>query len=119
MASLIEDINFARISIPVTIKHKETILPAEPIPVNNGDTLYLSNLDDIIGCRVFTPTVYFYHSTPSRSRQVVKKLRDALALVLVPYYPFSGRIREYVKHSVRPLTRREARTAPGVKTAFI
>lgn len=94
MAFLIEDISFPRISIPVTIKNKETVLPAEPIPVSNGDTLYLSNLDDIIGCRVFTPTVYFYHSTPSMSRQVVEKLRDALALVLVPYYPFSGRIRE-------------------------
>ncbi|KNA15861.1 hypothetical protein SOVF_094460 [Spinacia oleracea] len=93
MASFMEDIKFPHLSIPVTIKHKQVVLPAGPIPVNNNDTLYLSNLDDTVGCRVFTPTVYFYHSTPSMSKHVVEKLRDALALVLVPYYPFSGRIR--------------------------
>lgn len=94
IATLMEDVQFSHQSIPITIKHKEAVLPAGPIPVNNGESLYLSNLDDMIGCRVFTPTVFFYHSTPSMSKHVVEKLRDALALVLVPYYPFSGRIRE-------------------------
>ncbi|KAL2924683.1 Omega-hydroxypalmitate O-feruloyl transferase [Bienertia sinuspersici] len=94
MVSLMEDIQFPQESIPIIIKHKEVVLPAGPIPVNHGDTLYLSNLDDMIGCRVFTPTVYFYPSTPSMSKNVFEKLRDALALVLVPYYPFSGRVRE-------------------------
>ncbi|KAK3436529.1 hypothetical protein EUGRSUZ_C01081 [Eucalyptus grandis] len=72
------------------------ILPAGPIPASPGDSLYLSNLDDMIGARVFTPTVYFYRSNSltSESRSLADVLHDALAAVLVPYYPLSGRMRE-------------------------
>ncbi|XP_074280994.1 alcohol acyl transferase 1 allele RGb [Silene latifolia] len=94
MASWVKDIEISQLTIPLTITRKEVVNPAGPIPVNHGETLYLSNLDDVIGCRVLTPTVYFYHSDRSSSTRVVEILGDALALVLVPYYPFSGRLRE-------------------------
>ncbi|XP_057802364.1 omega-hydroxypalmitate O-feruloyl transferase [Salvia miltiorrhiza] len=55
-------------------------------------TLYLSNLDDMIGVRIFTPTVYFYQS--QGDEPISQILRDALTRVLVPYYPFTGRLRE-------------------------
>ncbi|OUZ99693.1 Transferase [Macleaya cordata] len=50
----------------------------------------------MIGARVFTPTVYFFPSSNSNSnpKLVAEILRNALAKVLVPYYPFSGRLRE-------------------------
>ncbi|KAL9224029.1 hypothetical protein vseg_000104 [Gypsophila vaccaria] len=94
MASYVKDIRFSHLFIPITITNKEVINPAGPIPVKEGDTLYLSNLDDVIGCRVLTPTVYFYLSDRSSSARVVERLRDALSLVLVPYYPLSARLRE-------------------------
>ena len=93
-SACIQDVQFPPLHIPLHITHKEIVVPAGPVPVAPGDTLYLSNLDDMIGCRVFTPTVYFYRSNPSKCNNVVEKLRDALALVLVPYYPFSGRLRK-------------------------
>ncbi|KAK9697751.1 hypothetical protein RND81_08G059000 [Saponaria officinalis] len=94
MASWVKDIQFPQLFIPITITNKAVVNPAGPIPVEDGDTLYLSNLDDVIGCRVLTPTVYFYNSDPSSSSRVMETLRDALSLVLVPYYPLSGRLRE-------------------------
>ncbi|GFY80950.1 hypothetical protein Acr_01g0007590 [Actinidia rufa] len=70
-------------------------MSAGPIPASPGNTLYLSNLDDMIEARVFTPTVYLCRSncfSPGQ-KPVTKTLHDALASVLVPYYPFSGRLR--------------------------
>lgn len=69
-----------------------SVMPAGPIPIAHGQSLYLSNLDNMIGSRVFTPTVYFYSS--NHRKPVMKTLRNALSSVLVPYYPFSGRLRE-------------------------
>ncbi|GAB4832937.1 hypothetical protein Ancab_006957 [Ancistrocladus abbreviatus] len=95
MAAGVEDIEFPQLLIPVTINNVRTVMPRDPIPGLSSDRLYLSNLDDIIGCRVLTPTVYFYSNTESSTRKpVMEVLRDALAKVLVPYYPFSGRLRE-------------------------
>ncbi|KAL5729244.1 omega-hydroxypalmitate O-feruloyl transferase [Ranunculus cassubicifolius] len=74
-------------------------MPAEPIPASTGDSLYLSILDDMIGARVFTSTVYFYRSANSKinNKPVAEVLRDTLAKVLVPYYPFSGSLGETKK----------------------
>ncbi|KAM2430246.1 hypothetical protein ACFX1W_017736 [Malus domestica] len=63
-----------------------------PTPAAPRETLYLSNLDDVVGARVFTPTVYFF--TSDDQKPVMKTRQDALASVLVPFYPFSGRLRE-------------------------
>ncbi|XP_042497628.1 omega-hydroxypalmitate O-feruloyl transferase [Macadamia integrifolia] len=97
MASWIEELPHPpHLNISITIDNVTTVNPAGPIPANFGDCLYLSNLDDVVGSRVFTPTVYFYASNSLNSDQkpVGKILRNALASVLVPYYPFSGRLRE-------------------------
>ncbi|XP_057969567.1 omega-hydroxypalmitate O-feruloyl transferase [Malania oleifera] len=98
MAPCVQELHFPTLTIPITIDHVTAVMPAGPIPAASGDTLYLSNLDDIIGARVFTPTVHFYQSNRSSNSDtlpsITKSIRDALAGVLVPYYPFSGRLRE-------------------------
>lgn len=96
MASWVQELHIPHLSIPVTVDAMIPVFPAGPIPALPGDTLYLSNLDDIVGVRVFTPTVYFYRSSSlnSETGSVIKVLSEALATVLVPYYPLSGRIRE-------------------------
>ncbi|XP_047308036.1 omega-hydroxypalmitate O-feruloyl transferase, partial [Impatiens glandulifera] len=90
----VQELHFPHIHhIPIVIDRVLPVTPACPIPVGLGDTLYLSNLDDMIGARVFTPTVFFYpkHQLGLDPRPIMRK---ALAAVLVPYYPFSGRLRE-------------------------
>ncbi|KDP32325.1 hypothetical protein JCGZ_13250 [Jatropha curcas] len=96
MAPLVQELHFRHLIIPVTICRLVPVLPAGPIPVTSGDSLYLSNLDDMIGARVLTPTIYFFRADylNSAKKPVMETLSDALACVLVPYYPLSGRIRE-------------------------
>ncbi|KAI4380421.1 hypothetical protein MLD38_006615 [Melastoma candidum] len=99
MDPLLREVRFPELDIPVMIASKLSVQPSGPIPVAAGDSLYLSNLDDVIGARVFTPTVYFYRSSGGGvpSAKVIGILHDALACVLVPYYPLSGRLRETEK----------------------
>lgn len=98
--SWVQELQFPQLEIPLAIHQLVRIMPAAAIPAAPGDTLYLSNLDDIIGARVFTPTIYFYRSSEDDSksnnnnRPVFEILRQALADILVPYYPLSARLRE-------------------------
>ncbi|XP_073042359.1 fatty alcohol:caffeoyl-CoA acyltransferase [Primulina eburnea] len=94
MDSWIQELRFPHLSIPITIDSIDSVSPITES--NPNTTLYLSNLDDMIGVRVFTPTVYFYRATGSKHHQesVMQVLKDSLSRVLVPYYPFSGRLRE-------------------------
>ncbi|KAJ0031783.1 hypothetical protein Pint_13114 [Pistacia integerrima] len=92
-SSWVEELRFTQLKIPLSIHESIQVMPAGPTPAAPGDSLYLSNLDDIVGARVFTPTIYFYRLEDS-IRPVMETLRQALANVLVPYYPLSGRIRE-------------------------
>lgn len=95
MADWVQELGFPQLDIPVTIDRIDPILSNCFFTAHNQDSLYLSNLDDMIGVRVFTPTVYFY---PSKGliTHVYQILRDALRRVLVPYYPFTGRLRETI-----------------------
>ncbi|KAK4729422.1 hypothetical protein R3W88_022410 [Solanum pinnatisectum] len=95
MTPMVQELDFPQLQIPLTINSISPILPSSPIPPSYGDTLYLSNLDDMIGSRVFTPTMYFYRSNGKMDvMTIINVLKESLASVLVPYYPFSGRLRE-------------------------
>ncbi|KAL9169290.1 hypothetical protein ABFS82_04G069900 [Erythranthe guttata] len=92
----VQELGFPQLDIPITIDNINPILSNCHFTSHNQDSLYLSNLDDMIGVRVFTPTVYFYRSKGliSQDENVGQILKDALMRVLVPYYPFTGRLRE-------------------------
>ncbi|CAG7908954.1 hypothetical protein IGI04_039320 [Brassica rapa subsp. trilocularis] len=100
MDSCIQELKFSHLHIPVTINSKFLVHPSSPTPADQSPrhSLYLSNLDDTVGARVLTPSVYFYRSnndqTENSESLVLKRLQDALGEVLVPYYPLSGRLRE-------------------------
>lgn len=99
MNSCIQELNFTHINIPIKINNKFLVTPSNPTPATQDPkqehTLYLSNLDDNIGSRVFTPSVYFYKSVNKNDQEsLIKRLQEALSEVLVPYYPLSGRLRE-------------------------
>ncbi|XP_051142230.1 omega-hydroxypalmitate O-feruloyl transferase [Andrographis paniculata] len=87
----VRELHFPLLDFPLTIDR------IGPVVSDNArrrrHTLYLSNLDDMVGVRVFTPTVYFYHSK-SRDEHVAGVIEEALRKVLIPYYPFTGRLRE-------------------------
>ncbi|KAM7489477.1 hypothetical protein LguiB_026961 [Lonicera macranthoides] len=70
----------------------ELIAPSKPTP---HEFKLLSDFDDQHSLRIQIPVLQFY---PSNKENVhsdpVKVIRDALADVLVFYYPFAGRLRE-------------------------
>lgn len=92
MACWVQELHFPHLEIPVTIDRIDPVLSDSYFAASDQDTLYLSNLDDMIGVRLFTPTVYFYQL--EGDEPVAQILKDALTRVLVPYYPFTGRLRE-------------------------
>jgi hypothetical protein len=78
----------------LTKQPPELVAPNGPTP---QQSLYLSNIDDQLGLRLQAPLLLFYRgdsSTKKNDEDPVKVIREALAKVLVHYYPFAGRLRE-------------------------
>ncbi|KAI5066769.1 hypothetical protein GOP47_0017297 [Adiantum capillus-veneris] len=77
--------------LPVTLGPVETILPSSPTDLS---PLYLSQIDQCVAYIV--DTVYFYPappgSGPADRSNVVPKLRQCLADILVPYHFMAGRL---------------------------
>ncbi|MQM07120.1 hypothetical protein Taro_039954 [Colocasia esculenta] len=77
----------------VTVKDTATVLPARPTPRR---TLWCSDLDLLVA-RFHTSTVYFYRSSDSSQSLGclldAAVLKEALAEVLVDFYPAAGRKR--------------------------
>jgi hypothetical protein len=78
----------------LTKQPPQLLAPNCPTP---QQSLYLSNIDDQLGLRLQAPLLLFYRgdsSTKKNDEDPVKVIREALAKVLVHYYPFAGRLRE-------------------------
>ncbi|MCO5547088.1 hypothetical protein L7F22_000529 [Adiantum nelumboides] len=80
--------------LPVTLGPIETILPSSPTDLS---PLYLSQIDQCVAYIV--DTVYFYPATPpahgvavADRSDVIPKLRQCLADILVPYHFMAGRL---------------------------
>ncbi|KAK9068504.1 hypothetical protein SSX86_012618 [Deinandra increscens subsp. villosa] len=70
----------------------ELIGPAKPTP---RELKLLSDIDDQAGLRGHIPLINFYHSDPKmKNKNPASVIREALAEVLVFYYPFAGRLKE-------------------------
>ncbi|KAG6412412.1 hypothetical protein SASPL_125090 [Salvia splendens] len=76
----------------VSRKSPELIRPAKPTP---HELRILSDIDDQDGLRFQMPLALIYRHSPSmEGRDPVRVIRDAVAVALVFYYPFAGRLRE-------------------------
>eukprot|EP00246_Nothoceros_aenigmaticus_P014813 TRINITY_DN5863_c0_g1_i1.p1 TRINITY_DN5863_c0_g1~~TRINITY_DN5863_c0_g1_i1.p1 ORF type:complete len:447 (-),score=56.01 TRINITY_DN5863_c0_g1_i1:356-1696(-) len=75
--------------VQVVARQETMVKPAAETP---RGTLWNSNVDLIIP-QIHTTSVYFYPSDGSRSFFDAAVLRDALARVLVPFYPMAGRLK--------------------------
>ncbi|GJY53562.1 benzyl alcohol O-benzoyltransferase-like protein [Tanacetum coccineum] len=70
----------------------ELIRPAEPTP---RELKLLSDIDDQERLRMMISGVLFYRSDPKmKNKNPASVIREALAKVLVYYYPLAGRVRE-------------------------
>ncbi|KAI3826240.1 hypothetical protein L1987_00285 [Smallanthus sonchifolius] len=70
----------------------EMIAPATPTAL---EVKLLSDIDDQAGLRSVLPTIHFYPSNPKMGNtNPAGVIRDALAKLLVFYYPLAGRIKE-------------------------
>ncbi|KAI3677125.1 hypothetical protein L1987_86746 [Smallanthus sonchifolius] len=70
----------------------ELIVPSKPTP---RELKPLSDIDDQEGLRFHFPVIYFYKRNPKMgNKNPASVIREALAKVLVFYYPFAGRLKE-------------------------
>ncbi|GJY28962.1 benzyl alcohol O-benzoyltransferase-like protein [Tanacetum coccineum] len=70
----------------------ELILPAKPTP---RELKPLSDIDDQEGLRFQSQFIHFYHMDPKmRNKNPANVIREALAKVLVFYYPLDGQLKE-------------------------
>ncbi|KAK1411854.1 hypothetical protein QVD17_32657 [Tagetes erecta] len=70
----------------------ELIVPAKPTP---RELKPLSDIDDQQGLRFHIPVIQFYHHQPEmKNKDPASVIREALAKLLVFYYPFAGRLKE-------------------------
>ncbi|XP_077226157.1 benzyl alcohol O-benzoyltransferase-like [Tasmannia lanceolata] len=77
----------------VTRREPVLVTPAKPTP---HEFKPLSDIDDQETFRFQIPVIQFYHNdTRMGGRDPAGVVRDALAKVLVFYYPFAGRLREW------------------------
>ncbi|KAG9449482.1 hypothetical protein H6P81_009447 [Aristolochia fimbriata] len=87
--------NVSTTVLKFSVRRQEPTLvpPAESTP---HEFKPLSDIDDQESLRHQTPIVQFYATNPSsmNGRDPARVIREALAKLLVFYYPFAGRIRE-------------------------
>ncbi|GKA76056.1 benzyl alcohol O-benzoyltransferase-like protein [Tanacetum coccineum] len=70
----------------------EVIVPAKPTP---RELKPLSDIDDQEGLRFQVPMIHFYSQNPKMmNKNPASVIREALAKVLVFYYPLAGRLKE-------------------------
>jgi len=86
----------AKINTPLTFavrrRAPELIVPAEPTP---RELKPLSDVDDQESLRFQIPVIQFYRRDPKKkNKNPASVIREALAKVLVFYYPFAGRLKE-------------------------
>ncbi|KAM0008401.1 putative benzyl alcohol O-benzoyltransferase [Helianthus debilis subsp. tardiflorus] len=86
----------AAIDTPLTFtvrrRAPELIVPAKPTP---RELKLLSDIDDQESLRCQTPVILVYRSNPKmRNKNPASVIREALAKLLVFYYPFAGRLKE-------------------------
>ncbi|XP_020089929.1 hydroxycinnamoyltransferase 4-like [Ananas comosus] len=74
----------------VEVVRSELVVPNEETPKHR---IWLSNLD-LAARRGYTPTVYFYRPNGDPDFFSAEALQAALSKVLVPFYPFAGRLAE-------------------------
>lgn len=87
MAQIITPLTFA-----VRRRAPELIVPAKPTP---RELKPLSDIDDQDGLRFPIPVIQFYRRDPKmKNKNPACVIREALAKLLVFYYPFAGRLRE-------------------------
>eukprot|EP01018_Ginkgo_biloba_P029897 Gb_33885 [translate_table: standard] len=89
----VEELEGPSMDMKVSVEKISPVVPSATTPTHS---LYLSNLDDMVGSRFLTPSVYFYTKSESckNMNSAGKAITEALSRVLVPYYPFAGRLRD-------------------------
>nr|XP_043610572.1 benzyl alcohol O-benzoyltransferase-like [Erigeron canadensis] len=86
----------AQLNTPLTFTVQrltpELIIPAKPTP---RELKPLSDIDDQESLKFQVPIIHFYRGHPKmRTKNPASVIREALAKVLVFYYPFAGRLKE-------------------------